>query len=244
MTTTSNPVRVVVADDHPIILEGLIHLMDIPNFKVVAACKEGAAALDAIRQHHPELGLLDFRMPKMTGLGVLQALSHDKLKTRIVILTGFASDLDLLMAVSHGVYGIVTKESPPNVLVECLLRVVAGYRCVPAELIRRALNCRIEVASIINALTVRQQELMTIVAEGVSNKQLAHQLGISEGTAKLHVHNIYARTGLKSRSALVELARLLKAETIMINTKKPKPNGARNCVGGASRLALSADRLW
>lgn len=199
-------IKVVVADDHPIVLHGLTSLLrEDPGFEVVAACDDGVTAFEAVVHHAPDIALLDMRLPKMTGLQILKKVSSENLKTRVVILTAFTDDHDVLTAISHGVSGIIMKDSLVSTLIGCLRRVSMGDRCVPAELVRKELDRVAEAASIGHALTLREREVMCLVARGMSNKVLARALQISEGTLKLHLHHIYCKTGVNSRSALLTL---------------------------------------
>ena len=198
-------ITVVIADDHPVILGGLVTLLsDKSDFKVIAACGDGAAALEAILRYSPDVALLDLRMPKMTGLDVLSHVSNDN--TRIVILTAFAEDHDLLAAISRGAHGIILKDSGTSALITCLRKVVLGYRILPPELVKREQHWQAEANSVHYSLTSREREVMGLVAIGLSNKAIAQQLGISAGTVKLHLHHIYCKTAASSRSALMTLA--------------------------------------
>lgn len=204
MLTSHKPIRVVIADDHPVVLHSLVSLLSgEPDFTVVAACEDGSTALDAIFKLSPDIALLDLRLPKMTGLEVLEKVSSEN--TRVVIFTGFAGDRDALAAVSRGVYGILIKDSAASTLITCLRRVAAGYRCVSPELVKE-LHRQTEAAAIVQALTLRERGVMRLIAEGLSNKDMARQLHVSEGTVKLHLHNIYCKTGVKRRVALAILA--------------------------------------
>jgi DNA-binding NarL/FixJ family response regulator len=122
-----------------VVLHGIVGLLSgEPNFKVVAACDDGVSALEAICKHAPEIALLDLRLPKMTGLDVLERVSNGK--TRVVILTAFAEDHDVLAAVSRGAHGIVMKDSAASTLINCLRRVGAGFRCLPPQLVTKELR--------------------------------------------------------------------------------------------------------
>jgi DNA-binding NarL/FixJ family response regulator len=126
----STSIKVVVADDHPIVLHGLVSLLKRePGFRVVAACDDGVTALEAIVQYAPDIALLDLRLPKMTGLEILDKVSNESLETRVVILTAFTEDRDVLTAISRGVYGIIMKDSVASALIQCLRRVSLGDRC-------------------------------------------------------------------------------------------------------------------
>jgi DNA-binding NarL/FixJ family response regulator len=210
MTPSRDHIKVVVADDHPVVLHGLVNLLrGEGDFEVVAVCEDGAAALKAIHEQNPDIALLDLKLPKITGLELLELLSRENVKPRIVIITAFAEDRDVLTAVSRGVNGIVMKDAAPDLLIECLRQVVSGNRYIPPQLVSRALDRRIEAESVANALTARERDVILHVAEGLSTKQLAHRLGLSQGTLKLHLHHIYAKTGVNSRAALIGLVERL-----------------------------------
>lgn len=210
MISSINLTKIVVADDHPVVLHGLVNLIKSePDFELAAVCSDGAAALGAIHKLNPDVALLDLKLPKLTGLEVLERLAIHKLKTRVIILTAFAEDSDVLTAVSRGVNGILLKESAADALIQCLRRVAAGVRWISPSLVGRALERRVEAELIIKTLTAREREVMRRVGEGLPSKQLAHQLGLSEGTLKLHLHNIYSKTGVNNRLALAQLVRRL-----------------------------------
>ena len=202
---THGSIKVVIADDHPVVLHGLVTLLgDEPDFTVLAACEDGAAALEAILKYSPDVALLDLRMPKLTGLDVLGKVSNEN--TRIVIITAFAEDHDVMEAISRGVHGIILKASGADALITCLRKIVAGYRCVPPEFVRKELQRLAEANLVCQSLTSREREVMYLVAKGLSNKIVAEQLKISIGTVKLHLHHIYCKTRLSSRLALTTLA--------------------------------------
>jgi len=206
-------ISLVVADDHPVVLHGLLSLLQNElDFDVLASCGDGAAALDAILAYAPSIALLDLRLPKMSALEVLDKVSNQNLKTRIVILTAFTEDRDVLMAVSRGVYGIIMKDVVANVLLECLRTVSMGNRCVPPGLFAREMHRLNEAASIYKTLTTREREVMRLIGEGLSNREVAEWLAISEGTVKLHVHHIYSKIGLNTRPALIALVHRIGAE--------------------------------
>jgi DNA-binding NarL/FixJ family response regulator len=206
-------IKLVIADDHPVVLHGLVSFLTSElGFDVVAACDDGETALAAIVHHTPDIALLDLRMPKMTGLEILEKVSNENLKTRVVILTAFTDDRDVLIAIGRGVYGIIMKDSVVHALLECLRTVSVGNRWLPPILIRNALQRLSEASSIDRMLTSREREVTRLVAKGLSNKDAAAELQISEGTLKLHMHHIYRKTGLHSRLALMTLARQLGAE--------------------------------
>lgn len=203
--------RVVVADDHPVVLHGLAALLNMqPDFKVVAACLDGDAALEAIREHVPEIALLDCKMPKRSGLEVLADVTEQGLPTKIVFLTATANDSHALAAITRRAHGLLLKDAAPDRLVECLRAVSAGRRWIPPEVIEAALrreNHRTaHLLPIVESLSPREREVMKLVADGLSNKEIAEHLDMAEGTVKIHLHSIYNKAGVHNRTSLAALA--------------------------------------
>ena len=202
---------VALADDHPLVLRGLAQLIATrPQFEIVATATDGNAAIDDIRRHAPDVAVLDVNMPKLSGLDVLRAAVAERLATRIVFLTASLTDERMLQAVTLGIYGIVLKDSAPESLLDCLDQVVAGGRWLAADLVQSALMRetarRRSGRGPIEALTTREAEVMRLVTSGLSNKQVARQLALSEGTVKIHLHNVYRKLNLGSRTALTAYA--------------------------------------
>ena len=197
----------VIADGHPVVLYGLAALLkQEPDFKVVAMCKEGDAALAAILKYSPSIALLDLNLPKLPGLEVLAAVSRQLPATRVVIFTSSSEHRGALVAARRGAHGIIMKETMADNLIRCLKRVSSGRRCLPRTLVVQERLRLSRVAAINAALTAREREIVSVVAEGLCNKRIAARLGISEGTAKLHLHHVYSKTGTSSRAALARLA--------------------------------------
>src|SRR5215212_3936611 len=170
--------RVVLADDHPLVLGGLRALLQAePGVEIVAAAPDGASALEAIRAHEPSIAVLDIRMPQLTGLEVLEALEAEGLATRVVLLTGSASDEQIATAVDRGAWGLLLKESAPATLMACLKTVAGGQRWLPEELVapavRRAAERRARDVRLERVLTAREYEIARAVAEGLSPTQIA-----------------------------------------------------------------------
>jgi two-component system nitrate/nitrite response regulator NarL len=193
-------VRVLLADDHPLVLNGLRALLrSEPGVEVVAAAPDGAIALELIRAHEPPMAVLDINMPRLSGLDVLEALEQDGLATRVVFLTGTASDEQIATAVERGAWGFLLKEHALDTLVQCLRTVAAGRRWLPEEVvapaIRRATERREKDVQLARVLTAREYEIAGLVAQGLSNKHIARRLTISEGTVKIHLHNMYEKLG-------------------------------------------------
>lgn len=199
-------IRLVLADDHPLVLEGLEQLFRIePDITVIARATTGVETLEAVRRFQPDILVLDLRMPKLDGLAVICELQHDDVPTKIVVLTGVDGDL-ALKAIELGVRGVVLKDMAPELLVRAVREVYAGgtwlERVAAANTVGRLLQRDAATREITRKLTPREIEVARMIAKGLPNKAVADRLRISEGTAKLHLHHVYAKLGLDGRMAL------------------------------------------
>jgi len=206
------PITLVLADDHPIFLNGLEDVFrSEPDFQVLARCVEGQAALRAVRQLKPDVLILDLRMPKMDGLGVLREMQKEKLSTRVVVLTAMPDEDELLEAIRLGVYGVVLKEMAPRLLIQCIRKVAAGEQWLEKRSVSLALERLLKreagARQIAKILTPREIEIVRMVVEGLRNKVIAERLYLSEGTIKVHLHNIYEKLKVNSRLQLARYAR-------------------------------------
>ncbi len=203
-------ISIVIADDHPVVLHGLLALLKLePDFRVVAACNDGEAAFDAIFTKDPDIALLDFRMPKLNGIEVLAKADDTGLRTRVIFLTASARDGHVLTAFERCAYGIVLKESAAETVASCIREVAAGRRWIPEEasikLMESAANELFEIAPVLKTLTARERNVLQYLVDGLSNKEIARSLGLSDGTVKVHLHNIYEKTSVNNRTSLVAL---------------------------------------
>jgi DNA-binding NarL/FixJ family response regulator len=202
------PIRLVLVDDHPIVLQGLEQLFERhDDFEVVSCCADGATALDAVAKYQPDVLVMDLRMPGLSGLDVLRSLSAANSRCRSVLLTAIVRDSEVMEAVKLGVRGIVLKESSPDVLIDCVRRVYRGEQWIERETVTRALQRALDrdVAEreAGETLTPREIEIVRMVAQGLRNKVIAERLSISEGTVKVHLHNVYEKLGVDGRLELV-----------------------------------------
>jgi DNA-binding NarL/FixJ family response regulator len=201
------PIRVVLADDHAIVLNGLKRLFDSDSgFSVVECCRDGDEALRAARAQAPDVLVLDMRMPGRTGLEVLRDLGPAS-PCRTVLLTAVITDDEVLQAVQLGAQGIVLKESDPETLLECVRRVHDGQQWLDRETMARAFGRAAQRESIAReaarVLTPREAEIVQMVAQGLRNRVIGEGLSISEGTVKIHLHNIYEKVKVNGRLELV-----------------------------------------
>ena len=201
------PVRLVTADDHPIVLAGMVdYLSSEPDFEIVAQVRNGIEALKAVRGLRPDVLVLDLRMPIMDGLTVLREMKGERTPTKVVVLTAVEND-DVVEAVLLGARGVVMKDTAASDLVQCVREVAAGRKwlqnVVATRTIERLLERKSGVGATTDLLTRREAEIARMVAEGLPSKAIARKLSITEGTAKLHLHHVYEKLGLNGRIALL-----------------------------------------
>jgi len=216
---------VLVADDHPVVLQGIVGIVrSQADMKVVASSGDGVAALRAIREIVPDIALLDISMPGLNGLDILSAV--DGCATKIVLLTAIATDEQILTAVARGVRGILLKDAAIDDLIHCLHEVAAGRRWLPQNLLNAALEretgWRLVSDHLEKSLTAREQQVMLAVSEGLSNKQVGRKLDLTEGTVKIHLHNIYQKVSVTNRTALAALA--INHQNHLLNSPSPSAN--------------------
>ncbi|HMF26522.1 MAG TPA: response regulator transcription factor [Pseudolabrys sp.] len=206
-----NSISIVVADDHPVVLHGVAGVLRIQaDMTILAACTDGASAVSAIRQFAPDVAVLDIAMPSVSGLDVLSSVTASGLDTKVIFLTALATDDQILTAIANGAKGIVLKDAAFESLVACVREVAAGRQWFPVDLVETALRRdtqhRAESRRFVQRLTEREQEIVLLVAEGLSNKEIARRINLTEGTIKIHLHNIYDKLEVPNRTALTALA--------------------------------------
>jgi DNA-binding NarL/FixJ family response regulator len=206
-------IRVAVADDHPLMLDALEWLFKShDDIVLVARCGSGAEAVRALVEHRPDVLVLDLKMPGTDGLAVLKAKNEANLPGHVVLLTGEVDERQTLEAIRLGVRGVVMKDVPPTLLLQCIRTVHAGGQWFERQAIQTALSTMLKreygahvVANV--GLTQRELEIVRAVASGLRNKAIAKKLHVTEGTVKVHLHNIYEKLNVKSRVELVNLVR-------------------------------------
>lgn len=207
--------KVLLIDDHTLFRAGLEDLLTRRGIRVVAAVGSGDEGLAAALNLEPDIVLLDMRMPQMDGLSVLRQLRKNTLNLRVVMLTTSSNENDLVEALRSGARGYLLKDIEPDELVVALREIVAGKTVVAPELapvlarVVQGGDARAhedKMANPFSELTPREYEILTLLAEGQSNKVIARNLGISDGTVKLHVKAILRKLNVSSRITAAVMA--------------------------------------
>src|SRR5574341_1094752 len=205
-------ISLVLADDHPVVLDGLEALFRREHdIQVLARCLNGEETLQAVREHQPDVLVLDIRMPKMDGLDVLRQMEKEKLSSRVVLLTMGLDEDQVVEGLRHGVAGVVLKEMASHLLVQCVRKVHAGeqwrerrsFARVMDKILRREAGLR-EITAL---LTPREVGVVRLVAAGLPNKEIGEKLFISEGTVKNHLRNIFEKLKISDRAELTRYSR-------------------------------------
>lgn len=193
--------RVMIVDDHPLMRRGIKQLLALdPLFNLVAEAGNGSEAITLAQQHAPDLVLLDLNMKGMSGLDTLKAMRDVGADARIIVLTVSDARNDLYAVIDAGANGYLLKDSEPELLLEHI-RATADGRKVISEAMTDYLLSRSEQHDPFAELTERELGVLQVVARGMSNKQVAAQLHISEETVKVHIRNMLRKLEVRSRVA-------------------------------------------
>jgi len=206
-------VRIVIADDHAIVRDGLKRLMESqPRYAVVAEAKTGREAIRLVRAHRPDVLLLDISMPELSGLEVLQQITPDSRETKVIILTASIERDGVLSALQRGARGVVLKTAGSDVLFGAIAAVLGGRYWLDRESVSDLVQALGELSANSSAsrhpfgLTGRQLQIVEKVVNGMTNREIATSLKISEETVKHHMTGIFNKTGVSTRLELALLA--------------------------------------
>ena len=211
---TDDRIRVLIADDHGLIVEGLRMVLGRGGLDVVGVASNGRQALELTQSLQPEVLLLDIRMPDMDGLSALEAIKASGSQTSVIMLTSFDTPEYMAKAIALGAAGFLSKETDPEAIPQAVRAVAAGEAIVDRELLRAALQMASSPAArpaefrrtSSGELTEQEVRILKLMAEGMSNSEVAEALSVSRNTVKTHVHNIFAKLGVTDRTQAVILA--------------------------------------
>lgn len=192
----SEPIQLMVVDDHHIVRQGLVALLQtVPDMRVVVQASDGAQAIEAFRQHRPDVVLMDLRMQGMNGVEAITRIRSEFPDARIVVLTTFDGDEDIYRALQAGARGYLLKGMDSEELLAAIRAVHAGKSRIPGPVAERLAE-RMSA----QALTERETDVLKLIVSGNSNKEIASALFISEATVKTHVNNLLSKLGVSDRT--------------------------------------------
>ena len=198
--------RVVIASQHPLILLGLSRILEAQrDFRIVAHCGDGVSCIKATQDHVPDIAILDVSMPDTALVAI--ACSKNR-PTRIVLFTAPAEEGSVHVLADVGAHAVLRKDIDPETLVQSMRQVVDGQRLIQLsssdQRVVRKQSASAEKA--LMALTEREREIMRLVSEGLSNKEIGRRLKVTDGTIKVHLHHIFQKLQVYNRTALTALA--------------------------------------
>ena len=192
-------IRVLIADDHSILRQGLVSLIeDRADMTVAGEASNGREAVELWKKHRPDVTLLDLRMPELDGMSAIKAIRAADENARIIVLTTYDTDEDIYSAIQAGAKGYLLKDVPREALMDCVRRVHRGDMCVPIHLATKLAH---RVSG--ETLSLREIEVLKLMAQGKSNKEIGSALFISEGTVKSHLKRIFRKLGVMSRTEAI-----------------------------------------
>ncbi|WP_327708497.1 response regulator transcription factor [Streptomyces sp. NBC_00464] len=208
--------RVVVADDQSVVREGIVMLLGLlPGIEVVASAKDGEEAVALVAEHAPDVVLMDLRMPRCDGVEATRRIRRDFPGTQVVVLTTFDDDDSLFPALRAGARGYLTKDAGGDEIVRAIQAVLSGEAGLSPTIQRRLLeqvttgpqpSAGGAEAGLPDGMTSREAEVLVLIAEGMSNAEIARSLHISQATVKSHINNLFAKAGLRDRAQAVRYA--------------------------------------
>jgi NarL family two-component system response regulator LiaR len=204
------PIRILVADDHPVVRDGLAAILSTqPDFDVVAQVGSGVEVLRRAAEAHPDVVLLDLEMPEMDGVEALRRLHEQPGAPHVIIFTAYDTDERILAAVRAGARGYLLKGAPRDEIFQAIRVVHAGgslLQPVVASRLMRQVSDETQMRIGIGALTEREREVLRLLMRGLQNKEIAHELVVTERTVKFHVSSILTKLGAGNRTEAVALA--------------------------------------
>lgn len=205
MQAAPTQVRVFVADDHPLVRDGLVQAMSSrPELEVVGSAGDGREALEAIRRIRPDVALLDVKMPELDGMAVVRALVRDEVPTRVLFLSAYLDSGIAYRALAEGAAGFLSKDTSGAEVCQAITAAHRGEVVLSPEVqsgIAQEIRMRAAPAEI--TLSPREREVLALIADGLSAPDIAGQLYLSPATVKGHLHSLYEKLGVSDRAAAV-----------------------------------------
>jgi DNA-binding NarL/FixJ family response regulator len=198
---------VVLADDQRVIREGLATLLGLlPDIEVLGTASDGEEAIALVERVRPDVVLMDLRMPRCDGVAATRRLREQGSPTQVVVLTTYADDRSVVEALRAGARGFLTKDAGAEEIERAIAAVVRGEAAIDPAVQHHLVDAVAAPPELPDGLTPREAEVLTLIAQGLSNSELAARLFISEATVKSHINHLFTKTGVRDRAQAVSYA--------------------------------------
>jgi len=215
---TKEPIRVLVVEDHHVVRQGLVALLNVvEGLEVVGQAADGVEAITQFRKHKPDITLMDLRLPRMSGVDVIQRLRMETPQARFIVLTTYDGDEDIYRALQAGARAYLLKGMTSEELIAAIRTVHAGKSLIPPAIAEKLAE-RMGTEE----LTPREFDVLEQIVRGLSNKDIATELEISEATVKTHINNLLSKLGVTDRTQAATAA-LQRGIVTLESLRKPKP---------------------
>lgn len=201
-----NGINILLVDDEPLLLESLEIILTYNQMEVIGAAHDGYEALEILKEKQCDLALVDLNMKGMGGLELIGKLKEKYSSVKILVLTTFYDDKSITQAITSGADGYLLKDSGKDAIIGAIKQIINGQNVIDNKVMQRLsvlMNRKSPLTSFTEDMTSREKEICSLIAEGLTNKQIANKLYISEGTVKNYISSIYDKTGIHDRAKLV-----------------------------------------
>jgi DNA-binding NarL/FixJ family response regulator len=203
----TEPIRVLVVDDHAVVREGLRGFLELQDgIEVAGEAADGHEAVEAAERLAPDVILMDLVMPNLDGLAAMRILRERLPSTRVIVLTSFFDDEQLMPALRAGAAGYLLKNAPPHELARAVRAAHAGEAVLDPVVAARVIEALAGHAEPLDQLTPREREVLVLIGRGFPNKRIARELGLAEKTVKTHVGHVLAKLGVSDRTQAAVVA--------------------------------------
>lgn len=201
-----NKLQVLLVDDVPLLLESLEIIFTLNNMEVSGTAHDGHEALAVLAKNKCDLALVDLNMKGMGGIELIARMKSDYPEVKILVLTTFYDDKSITQAIANGADGYLLKDSGKDAILGAIEQIMGGRNVIDSKVMQRLamlMSGKPQNSSLLDGMTSREKEICTLLSEGLTNKQIAETLYISEGTVKNYISSIYDKTGIHDRAKLI-----------------------------------------